>query len=29
MASEELRSADKAKPDYRQAKPINRIDSTI
>jgi hypothetical protein len=29
MASEEIRSADKTKPDYRQAQPINRVDSRI
>jgi len=29
MAAEEYRSADKVKPDYRQAKPVNRAESKI
>jgi hypothetical protein len=27
MATEELRAADKTKPDYRESKPINKADN--
>ena len=29
MATEEYRSADKTKPDYRQAQPVNKVDAKI